>query len=179
MPKIISQRRYPLGNAYCLVPIGHSELVYREYAVTFPRGVKVYIDPDKNANGHHGPDANQRTGRQLLERFYNLKLSPLTFKWYKAKTPLETSHWTCLYPAHYLVIVEKSDQGMHAKDHLATLYYRSSIGPVPIAQQEYEGHLKGNDEYDQPSILQEELREWRLKKQWFQDAFTREMIFDI
>lgn len=178
MPKLISRRRYPLGNAYCLVPIGNSELVYREYAVTFQSGVKVYIDPEKSNNNHHLADC-QRTGRQLLQRFYDLKLAPLVFKWYKAKNRLETNHWLCLYPAHYLVKVEQSEKGVHSRDHLATLFYRGETDIIPIAQQEYEGHLKGNDEYDQPSILQEELREWRLKKQWFQDAFTRETIYEI
>lgn len=179
MPKVLydAQRRYPLGNAYCLVPIGRSSLVFREYAVKFPKGVQVHVDEEKTERilTYTSPV----TGRRLLQRFYDLELKPQVFKWIKAKSSLETSHWLCLYPARYLVIVELSDEGFHAKDHLAMLFYRSSDGPILIAQQEYEGHLKGNSEYPQPSILQEELRDWRLTKAWYQDPVTRETTYEM
>lgn len=180
MPKLLRKgvRDYPLGNAYCLVPIGRTQLVYRQYARRFKKGITVYIDDEITARyTNHRPTG--KTGKYLLDRFYDLKLAPLAFKWIKARNKLETNHWVCLYPAHYLVLVEQSMKGMHAEDHTASLFYRGERDTILIAQQEYEGHLKGNDEYDQPSILQSELREWRINRMWFQDAFTRETVFDV
>jgi hypothetical protein len=166
------KQRYPLGNAYIL-----DEQGFRVYLTRFPKGATFYIDPERTTRSD--TRLNTKTGRELLQRFYDLKLAPLVFKWIKAKTPLETAHWICVYPVHYLVIVEKSEKGMHVDDHEATLYYRGTHGLIAIARQLYEGHLKGNSEYDQPSILQEELREWRLTKAWFQDAITREERFEV
>lgn len=166
------KERFPLGNAYI-----HDEHGFRVYLTKFPKGVTFYIDPERTY--HADTRTNTKTGRELLQRFYDLKLAPLSFKWIKARTPLETAHWICVYPAHFLVLVEKSDKGMHVDDHEATLYFRSGQGLIAIARQLYEGHLKGNADYDQPSILQEELREWRLTKAWFQDAITREERFEV
>jgi hypothetical protein len=169
---IQGHERFPLVNAYILDDQG-----FRLYLTKFPRGATVYIDPERT----HRVDTrtNTRSGRQLLHRFYELKLAPISFTWKKAKTPFESNRWICVYPCHFLVAVEQSERGMHVNDHEATLYYRSDHGPIAIAQQLYEGHLKGNVEYDQPSILQGELREWRLTKAWFQDAMTRDQIFEI
>lgn len=167
------KERYPLGNAYFIDEHG-----FRHYCLKFRKGITVYIDPDRTYKAHHNP--SERTGRQLLDRFYSLKLKPLAFKWVKAKSSLETNHWICVYPAHYLVKVEQSEKGgMHTDDHLATLYVRSDRGLIAIALQYYEGHLKGNFEYSQPEILQEELREWRLTKCWYQDASIRDATFEV
>lgn len=166
------KERFPLGNAYFIDEHG-----FRQYHLKFLKGITVYIDPEKTRSASR--PTNTRSGRQLLERFYELKLKPLAFKWVKAKNSLETSHWICVYPAHYLVIVEQSDRGMHVNDHMASLYYRINGGMILLAQQEYEGHLKGNADYDQPSILQEELRDWRINRGWYQDASIRDAIYEI
>jgi hypothetical protein len=168
---ISSGQSFPKGNAYIL-----DEWGFRLYLTKFPKGVTVYLDPEQTRRKE--TRENLRTGRELLNRFYELKLAPLAFKWVKAKNALENHHWICVYPAHYLAIVELSDKGMHVDDHVATLYYRSERGLIAIAQNLYEGHLRGNAEYPQPSILQEELREWRIGRMWFQDAICREEVFE-
>lgn len=166
------KERYPLGNAYFI-----DEQGFRQYCVKFLRGVTVYIDPERTRKADQRD--NIRSGRQLLERFYSLRLAPISFKWCKAQSSLDTSHWVCVYPAHFLVKVEQSEKGMHTDDHEANLYYRTESGSICIAQQLYEGHLKGNYQYEQPYILQGELRDWRINRGWFQDAITRETIFEI
>lgn len=171
------KERFPKGNAYFLDAQG-----FRQYCVRFQKGLMVFIDPERTRGAYEKEESTiaRRTGRQLLERFYELKLKPLAFKWIKAKTSLDTSHWICVYPAHYLVKVYLSEsKKYHAKDHLAILYFRTDTQLIQVAEQDYEGHLRGNEEYDQPSILQGELREWRLQRLWFQDAMTREQVFDL
>lgn len=170
------KERFPLGNAYFLDVQG-----FRQYCIKFKPGLRVFIDPEKtNGVFHYSTSIPTRTGRQLLERFYELKLKPLAFKWVKAKTALETTHWICVYPAHYLVKIFMSESKQyHANDHLAILYFRIDTGMIQIAEQDYEGHIRGNEEYSQPEIIQEELREWRLHRQWFQDAMTREQVFEL
>lgn len=170
------EERFPLGNAYFIDSQG-----FRQYCIRFQPGLMIFIDPEKTPGAYpQEKSIRTKTGRELLERFYELKLKPLAFKWVKARTALETTHWICVYPAHYLVMVELStSKKYHAKDHLASLYFRTDTGLIQIAEQDYEGHLRGNEDYDQPSILQSELREWRLQRLWFQDAMTSEQVFNL
>lgn len=176
------QKEYPLGNAYCLVPIGRSQLVFREYARRFPKGVQVHIDHEMTAIPQRPKGV---TGRQLLQRFYDLQPRPISFKLEKSRNKFVNSRWLVAYPMHFMVIMEISEKAGFADDHECTLYYVNTIHRVmpgkdrneliPIAHQLYRGFfLQG-----QPDDLRGELKEWREEKQWFQNANLRDAVHEI